>query len=377
MILNLETLEDYNDLVQLKIAYWGPESSGKTAIFKALCERLAPYRLNKGLSIQTSDGTTIWQESANFGFNFRTEQKKIEIVVHLCTTPGSERFSKNRMYVLSGADGIIFVADSNKSNLEENKRSFQELIYHADLRKVPFLIQLNKRDIDSPISTEVFERELDLASHASQLINEPFVYPTSTKNLESVVNCFLELLLKVFLKRFANDEWFTEWKMSVSKKLQLKFEQPQDPELIYRIINEKYPLERYNAVDTQSRLDRFNTQGGYTFVNTQVLRAILKETEINCTELLKWDCFHSRKLKTVENFLIFEFGFNIEREGIGREIWREDMGFSKIYLEPIDLTEEWKYRTELMERERRLLYRVLLKIQDLLESHLICCKIIL
>ncbi len=295
----------------------------------------------------------------------------------MCTTAGSERFSKNRMYVLSGADGIIFVADSNKSKLEENKRSFQELFYHANLRKVPYLIQLNKRDIDSPISTEVFERELDLASHGSQLINEPIVYPTSTKNLESVVNCFLELLLKVFLKRFANDEWFIEWKMSASKKLLLKFEQPQDPAFIYRNINEKYPLERYNAVDTQSRLDRFNTQGGYTFVNKQILRDILIETEINRTEYLKWACFYSRKLKTVENFLIFAFGFNIEKEGIGREIWREDMGFSKIYLEPIDLTEEWKYRTELMEQERRLLNHALLKLQDLLESHQIYCKIIL
>ncbi len=377
VVFRLEAIEDYEDLIQVKIVYWGPEGSGKTASFKVICERLELYRLNKGLSIQAFDGTTLWQESTNFGFQFRTGRKKMGIVVQLCTTPGNALFSKNKKYVLSGADGIIFVADSEKSKSEENRQSFEELFYHTDLRKIPFIIQLNKRDIDSPISIEDFETELNLANHASQLNNEPLVYPTSSKEINSVVNCFLELLLKVLLKQFKHDIWFSEYKMNVSKKLLLKFEAPQNPDIVYKIINEKYPLERYNTVNTQMKVDRFNTQGGYTFVNKQFLKDLLKETEIDCCERLKWDYLYNRNLKTVESLLIFMFGFNIEKNGIGREIWREDIRFSKMNQDLFDVTEEWKYRTELMEQERRLLYHALLKLQTLLESHQINCSITL
>ncbi len=144
VVFRLEAIEDYEDLIQVKIVYWGPEGSGKTASFKVICERLELYRLNKGLSIQAFDGTALWQESANFSFQFHTERKKIGIVVQLCTMPGCELFSKIKTYVLSGAYGIIFVADSDKLKIEENRQSFEELFYHSDLRKIPFIIQLNK-----------------------------------------------------------------------------------------------------------------------------------------------------------------------------------------------------------------------------------------
>lgn len=150
----------------------------------------------------------------------------------------------------------------------------------------------------------------------------------------------------------------------------------REPRKIYDIINDKYPLENYNIIEPKTGLNRFNMQRGYTFSNVKILEHVIRNNETYFDEKLKWDCEESKILKTIGNALIFFFGFNIEKNGIRREVFREDMGFTRIYVDSINIIEEWKYRTRLLEAERRLFYHVLEKIKKLLQIKGIKCEIV-
>jgi signal recognition particle receptor subunit beta len=61
-------------------------------------------------------------------------------------------YASTRKLVLQGADGVVFVADSQRRQIEENVESMQDL--HANLaeqgidaRNVPLVIQYNKQDL--------------------------------------------------------------------------------------------------------------------------------------------------------------------------------------------------------------------------------------
>ena len=72
---------------------------------------------------------------------------KFNIITQLVTCTGQERFLPTREYVMDGADGAIFVGDSDPDKMDQNRRSFRELISFVAPQKIPYLVQLNKRDI--------------------------------------------------------------------------------------------------------------------------------------------------------------------------------------------------------------------------------------
>ncbi|HET9684296.1 MAG TPA: GTPase domain-containing protein, partial [Gemmatimonadaceae bacterium] len=70
----------------------------------------------------------------------------------LYTVPGQVYYQTTRKLVLQGADGVVFVADSQARQLDENIESFQDL--HANLadqgvdpRTMPLVVQYNKQDL--------------------------------------------------------------------------------------------------------------------------------------------------------------------------------------------------------------------------------------
>src|SRR5688500_17533328 len=82
----------------------------------------------------------------------------------LYTVPGQVYYQTTRKLVLQGADGVVFVADSQARQLEEDIESFQDL--HANLaehginaREVPLVIQDNKQDLPKDLILSVQELE--------------------------------------------------------------------------------------------------------------------------------------------------------------------------------------------------------------------------
>jgi len=102
--------------------------------------------------------------------------RKYRIIVQIVTCTGQERFLSTREYVIDGADGVVFVGDSGPEKIEENKRSFRELIGFANRNNIPIIVQLNKRDLEKAISLEEFKKHLNLPSSDKHSDGTPVVY---------------------------------------------------------------------------------------------------------------------------------------------------------------------------------------------------------
>ncbi len=190
------------NLIQLKIVYWGPGESGKTTNFFRLKEKFSTERVTEGYSIETNDGRTLWQDSLFLSFEATINQRDFTIIVHVVTCTGQERFLSTREYVLNGADGIIFVADSHPKIMEQNKRSFRELLSFSKSRGVPYVIQLNKQDLHRKISIEEFKQQLHLPMEEKYSDSTLIVYPTVAIQGINVIETFRDLLGQVLFNIF-------------------------------------------------------------------------------------------------------------------------------------------------------------------------------
>ena len=189
-------------IIQLKLVYWGPGESGKTTNFKRLREKFYTLKLTRGFSIETTDGRTLWQDSIFLSFDFQLGPENYNIIVQIVTCTGQERFLATREYVLDGADGIVFVGDSDPTKIEQNKRSFRELNSFAGPKKIPYVVQLNKRDIDKALPLDAFKKHLGLPLDKEYPDGSPVIYPTIAETGENVNECFRDLVLQVIFNYF-------------------------------------------------------------------------------------------------------------------------------------------------------------------------------
>ena len=196
---------DFNDrshMLQFKIVYWGPGESGKTTNFLRLREKFDLLRLSKGYSIETTEGRTLWEDSLYLLFDFALHDTKFNIITHVVTCTGQERFLSTREYVLEGADGIVFVGDSDPEKLEQNKRSFRELVGFVSAKNIPYQVQLNKRDLGNAIKVNKFKISLGLPLVDSYPDGSKVVYPTEALQGKNVVECFKNIVLQVIFEYF-------------------------------------------------------------------------------------------------------------------------------------------------------------------------------
>ncbi len=199
---------DFNDsetMIQFKIVYWGPGESGKTTNFFRLREKFDLLKLNRGYSIETTDGRTLWEDSLYLLFKFELKDIKFNIICHVITCTGQERFLSTREYVLDGADGIMFIGDSDPEKIEQNKRSFRELISFTKSKGIPYLIQLNKRDLKDAITIKDFKLHLNLPLQEKYLDGTYIVYPAEAIQGKNVVKCFKDLILQVLFDYFKDE----------------------------------------------------------------------------------------------------------------------------------------------------------------------------
>ena len=190
------------EVLQFKVVYWGPGESGKTTNYFRLREKFDGVKLNRGYSIETTDGRTLWQDSIRLSFYLNLAKVKYNVITQIVTATGQERFLSTREYVLDGADGVVFVADSNPDKMEQNRRSFRELTSFTRDQQVPYVIQLNKRDLENPISIEAFKKGLELPQFEAYEDGTLVVYPTVALEGESVRRCFEDLMVQIIFNFF-------------------------------------------------------------------------------------------------------------------------------------------------------------------------------
>jgi mutual gliding-motility protein MglA len=106
----------------------------------------------------------------------------------LYTVPGQVYYQATRKLVLQGADGVVFVADSQARQLQENIESFQDLHHNlaeqdVDPRTVPLVIQYNKQDLpkDLILGTEELADAVNfrgVPDFAADALHGPGVFET-------------------------------------------------------------------------------------------------------------------------------------------------------------------------------------------------------
>jgi len=84
---------------------------------------------------------------------------------HLYTVPGQVFYEASRKLILKGVDGVVFVADSQEERMDANIESLYNLeenlrAYGYELMKLPYVLQLNKRDLPNVIPANELTAEL-------------------------------------------------------------------------------------------------------------------------------------------------------------------------------------------------------------------------
>jgi signal recognition particle receptor subunit beta len=147
--------------ITAKIVYYGPGLCGKTTNLQFVYDSLPSNNKSKMLSLATKQDRTLFFDFLPLDLGkIRGMRTKLQ----LYTVPGQVYYNSTRQLVLKGADGVVFVADSQKAAIDANLESWQNL--EDNLKKqgiriteIPVVLQYNKRDLPSAMPV----RELDAA----------------------------------------------------------------------------------------------------------------------------------------------------------------------------------------------------------------------
>lgn len=132
----------------VKLVYYGPALSGKTTNLQAIHELVAPELRGRLMTLETKDDRTLFFDLLPLTV---TAGRGVQIRIKLFTVPGQVIHNATRRLVLQGADGVAFIADSQKSETKSNAAAFVNLRQNLsenglEAAKVPLVIQFNKRD---------------------------------------------------------------------------------------------------------------------------------------------------------------------------------------------------------------------------------------
>ncbi|HEX9422455.1 MAG TPA: GTPase domain-containing protein [Pyrinomonadaceae bacterium] len=148
--------------INCKIVYYGPGLCGKTTNLQHIFESTAPQARGKLISLATETDRTLF-------FDFMPLElgtvRGFKTRFHLYTVPGQVFYDASRKLILKGVDGVVFVADSQEERMDANVESLYNLEENLqaqgyDLMKLPYVLQLNKRDLPNIIPVEDLSAEL-------------------------------------------------------------------------------------------------------------------------------------------------------------------------------------------------------------------------
>ena len=148
--------------INCKIVYYGPGLCGKTTNLQYIYDTTAPTAKGKLISLATETDRTLF-------FDFMPLElgtvRGFKTRFHLYTVPGQVFYDASRKLILKGVDGVVFVADSQDERMDANIESLYNLEENLqangyDLLKIPYVLQLNKRDLPNVIPAEEMVVEL-------------------------------------------------------------------------------------------------------------------------------------------------------------------------------------------------------------------------
>lgn len=148
--------------INCKIVYYGPGLCGKTTNLQFIYDKTNPSAKGKLISLATETDRTLFFDFLPLELgNVRGFKTRF----HLYTVPGQVFYDASRKLILKGVDGVIFVADSQVERMDANLESRRNLEANLktqgyDLSAIPYVLQLNKRDLPNVVPVEEMRQSL-------------------------------------------------------------------------------------------------------------------------------------------------------------------------------------------------------------------------
>ncbi len=179
--------------LHVKIVYYGPPMAGKTTNLEQLQRMIAPQHRSELLSLDTEGDRTLFFDLMQVSLG---KVGGLAPRISLYTVPGQVRYQHLRSMVLRGADGVVFVADSDANRLEENRALWQQMLRHLashGLQDIPIVVQANKRDLPNALA-------LDELREALHLPEEIPMFPAQASRGLGVRETFMAIVRFVLLQ---------------------------------------------------------------------------------------------------------------------------------------------------------------------------------
>lgn len=149
--------------VNCKLVYFGPAGSGKTTNLSYIYSQKCTEGETEFLPSGSETEPTLFFDFLPLGLG---KTKGFNVRFHLYTIPGQIQYDSVRKLVLRGVDGLVFVGDSQVSQMEKNRESLAYLVESLDehgyeIKKIPLVFQYNKQDVFSACPVEEMSKALN------------------------------------------------------------------------------------------------------------------------------------------------------------------------------------------------------------------------
>ena len=148
--------------INCKLVYYGPGLGGKTTNLEFVYNKVAPGSRGKMISLATETERTLFFDFLPLDLG---SVRGFKTRIHLYTVPGQVFYDASRKLILRGVDGIVFVADSQQERMDANVEALDNLMANLkehgyDFFKIPYVLQLNKRDLPNVLPVDTLAKEL-------------------------------------------------------------------------------------------------------------------------------------------------------------------------------------------------------------------------
>jgi len=148
--------------INCKIVYYGAGLGGKTTNLQMIYQKTADQQKGKMISLATETERTLFFDFLPLDLG---SVRGFKTRIHLYTVPGQVFYDASRKLILRGVDGIVFVADSQEQRMDANVEALDNLMSNLkehgyDFNKIPYVLQLNKRDLPNILPVDMLSTEL-------------------------------------------------------------------------------------------------------------------------------------------------------------------------------------------------------------------------
>ncbi len=184
---------DDSGTLNVKLVYYGPAMSGKTTNLVQLHDRVALAAKGEIMVMETNGDRTLFFDAFPMAF---VSPSGLRIKIKLYTVPGQVQHNSTRKAILSRADGVAFIADSQRNQSSNNGYSFETLLENLsvlgiDAETMPIVVQFNKRDLDGIEPEEAINKKWHTTPWS------PVLFATATAG-EGVLETAAQLAERVY-----------------------------------------------------------------------------------------------------------------------------------------------------------------------------------